>query len=665
MKLNNLALFLLVSTIFTINVFASTESTFREDMLEFGLPIINSTDEKDILPHNFRMSKVVTLPNDNTPNLEGLSDLKMSGSAQFSEASLDALIKRIGQKNITIVNLRQEDGGFIEPVEGKGAIAFSYLMSMPWWTGEDPRGNRSLEEIEASEENRMQKIMKNKTYTMYGSSDSYAPSDTHQLLYRIQIAVKRAITEKQLVSEKGLNYFRIPDKKFGNMEYEHVDQFIEFVKNLPANTWVHFHCKKGQSRTTLFMIMYDMMHHADKVSTEDIIKRQGPDGLGGADLFGLPNKQDWDHSFKKGWKDFLYQFHQYVKENKSSHFEKSWTEWANESGITPLPPVILADYYKDTTVHSLLPQDDVKYEHPVLALNTLNESKLKVQNFRSSDDLWLDPNVEFDHWGLKDLHASGSNQYSPAGLGILFNRLKKTTNNIVVVDLRHDDHLFINGLNVSSFETKEALLKPRTPEMIKESELNLKATIKGLNAVEIHAIETKYPKDSFDDRFSLQLVPVEVETPEELVNRLGANYLLVGTKRFSEASDDDIDRFINYYRQMPPDTWYHFHCKKGKSRTTFFLTLYDMMLNADHLDAGTIIRRQHVIGGSNLLDITPKDPSWSEERESKKQWIVFLLRFYKYAAENKANNFAKPWAEWSQENQDYQPNVDHLVIDHT
>lgn len=159
------------------------------------------------------------------------------------------------------------------------------------------------------------------------------------------------------------------------------------------------------------------------------------------------------------------------------------------------------------------------------------------------------------------------------------------------------------------------------------------------------------------------MVPNEVETPEELVNRLGANYLLVGTKRFSEASDDDIDRFINYYRQMPADTWYHFHCKKGKSRTTFFLTLFDMMLNADQLDAGSIIKRQHQIGGSNLLDITPKDPSWTEEKESKKQWIVFLLRFYQYAYENKATDFVKSWSEWSQEHHDYQPDVDHLVID--
>lgn len=645
----------------TLILTSHVQADYREDLLENGLPIINSTDEKDILPGGFRMSKVITLPENNLPNLEGLSKLNASGSSQFSEFSLDALIKRIGSKHITIVNLRQEDGGFLQPMEGKGSISFSYLMPMPWWTGEDPRGNRTIKEIEASEEKRMAEIMQNKTFTVYGTSDSYAPSDSHKLLYRIDIAVKRAFTEKQLAEEKGLGYFRIPDKKFGNMEFEHVDQFVEFVKNLPADEWLHFHCKKGQSRTTLFMIMYDMMRNADRVSAEDIIKRQGPLGLGGADLFGLPNKEDWDHSFKKGWKEFLYNFHKYVNETKSTGFAKNWTKWASENNILPPPPVVLGDYYKDTTVQSTLPEESHAQHDVTFVLNTINETKLKVQNFRSTQDLWLDPAVKFNAEGLSDLYASGSNQYTQAGIKILVDKLVKKAPTVVVVDLRHDDHLFINGLNVSTFETKAALLNPRTPAEILSSENNLKEMVLSQSGIFMHAIDTKYPKDAFDDRFKLLISPEDVQTPQELVTSLGADYLLIGCKRFSEASDDDTDRFIEYMRKMPKDTWYHFHCKKGKSRTTLFMTLFDMLHNADKVSFEDIVDRQRIIGGSNLLDITPKDPTWTEERESKKQWIVFLARFYKYAAENKSSNFTKLWSEWSQENQDYQPNVDDIV----
>lgn len=643
---------------------ADTVNTYREHLLNEGLPIINSTDEREILPGGFRMTKVITLPSNTSMNLEGLGDLNISGSSQFSELSLEAIIKRVGNKHITLVNLRQEDGGFLEPEQGKGAFAFSYLMSMPWWTGENPNGNRTIEQIEASEEAKMANITALKNFTFYGTSDSYAPTDTHQLLYKIDIVVKRAFTEKTLAEEKGLGYVRIPDKKFGNMEFEHVDMFVEFVKKLPAGEWLHFHCKKGQSRTTLFMIMYDIMRNADKVSIEDLIKRQGPLGLGGADLFGLPDKKDWDHSFKKGWKEFLYQFYAYAKENMSTGFEKSWMTWTKENGIEPPPPVVLGDYYLDTTVDSLLPGDDVQaYSDKVLVLNTMNESKLKVQNFRSSDDLWLDTTVQFPKEGLDTLHASGSNQYTKAGLGLLIPKLKQRASKVVIVDLRHDDHLFIDGLNVSTFESKEALLDPRSPEQIKASEEALRNDLLHQAKLEIHAIDTKYPKNVFDDRLVITLTPKIIETPEELVTGLGAEYLLIGSKRFSDVADDDITHFVEYVRSMPHDTWYHIHCKKGKSRTTLFLSLLDMMRNADKLSMEQIVRRQKTIGGIDLFDITPKDPTWTHEKESKRLWVVFLARFHQYALENKSTNFSMTWNEWSEMNADYMPNVDHLVID--
>ncbi len=652
--------------VFTLGIFLNSilpmtaEVSYQEQMLARGLPTINSIDETDVLPGVFRMSKVITLPQDANLNYEGLGDLKLSGSAQFSERGLDALIKRIDSKHITLLNVRQEDGGFVEPMEGKGATAFSLIMPMPWWTGEDPRGNRTVEEIEISEDQLMADIMQQPIFSIYGTSDTYAPSDSHKVLYRINIAVKRAFTEKQLAEEKGLGYYRIPDRKFGNMEDEHVDMFVNFVKGLPADEWVHVHCKKGQSRTTLFMAMYDMMRNADRVSAAKIIKRQGPLGLGGADLYGLPEKTAWDHSFKRGWKQFLYHFHAYVKANKSTNFAKTWTQWSREVNLPTPQPVVLGDYYKFTTVESGLPVSDEE-QAITLVVNTANEAKLRVQNFRSTQDLWLDKNVVFNKVGLETMYASASCQYSQVGITLLIEKLKKRASSIVVVDLRHDDHLFVNGLNISSFESKDALLNPRTPDEIKASEKALKQMILARQGIVAHGIDTKYPKNDFDDRFNLLLAPEQVETPEELVTRLGAEYLLIGTKRFSEASDDDIDRFIDYMRQMPGDTWYHFHCKKGKSRTTLFMTLFDMLHNADNVSMEDIVKRQRVIGGSDLLDITPKDPTWSNEKGSKKQWVVLLARFHRYAQENKATNFAKTWTQWSLENSDYQPNVDHLV----
>lgn len=631
-----------------------------------GLPIINSVDEKDVLPGGFRMTQVITLPGKDLPNLAGLKDLNISGSSQFSELSLQALVKRIGRKNITIVNLRQEDTGFIEPQEGKGAIAFSYLMAMPWWTGENPKGNRSVAEIEAAEEAKMAAIKKSRAFTLYGVGDSYAPKDNHRILYKIEVIVKRALTEKSLVGEKGLGYFRLPDKKFGNVQFVHVDEFVNFVRALPEEEWLHFHCKKGQSRTTLFMIMYDMMRNADKVSAEDIIRRQGPEGLGGADLMSLPDKKKWDYAFKKQWKDFLFLFHSYAKESKLGCFKKSWKEWAQEKKLVEPSPILLDQYYLTPVVESFLPSESSeKYAKKTLLLNTLNETKLTVANFRSTQDLWGLNQEEFNQTGLTDFYASGSSQYTRAGLDILIGKLKKMASNLVVVDLRHDDHLFINGLDVSTFETKEALLKQRSPLEILEGEISLKHELEKQGALEILAIDTQYPKNRFLSRFTLMIKPLKIETPEEVVSSLGAHYLLIGSKRFSEVSDEDIARFISFYKTQPPRTWYHFHCKKGKSRTTLFMTMFDMMHNADRLSVEEIVKRQASIGGVNLFDITPKDPHWAHERDSKKQWVKFLVRFHKYCQENKTKGFEVSWTAWSKSHASFSPDIEYLVIDRT
>lgn len=643
--------------------FANTKTEFEASLLEEGIPIVNAIEEKDLLPGSFRTSSVVRLPK-TALNLEGLGDLHVSGSSQFSECGLNAVVKKLNKKNITIVNLRQDDGGFLFPEKGSGAISFSYLMAMPWWTGEDPRGKRTLAAIEASEDAKMKAIMAKKTFTLYTVDDPYPLKGNHRILSKVECVVKKALTEKQLVEEKGLKYFRIPDKKFGNVEWEHVDALVNFVKELPEDEWVHFHCKKGHSRTTLFMVMFDMLKNADRVCADDILMRQGPCGLGGADLMKLPDPEAWDYAIKNGWLEFLHKFHAYAKENKKLGFAKTWSTWAQEKGMQPSPEVKLGDFYEGSEALSLLPvAPERTYNKSTLVINSLNESKLSLSNFRTTEDLWIDPELHLHLNGLNTLRASGSSQYSKEALKRFIKDLKPRAPHICVVDLRHDDHLFVNGLNVSTFESKDALLKARTPDEIRVSERNLKRVLQRQDMLELHSIETKYPKEEFDNRFTMMLKPTEVETPEEVVTSLGADYLLIGSKRFSEASDEDVDRFISYVRSHPKDTWYHFHCKKGKSRTTFFMILFDMMQNADKVSFEKIMERQKLIGGADLLDVTPKDPTWTQEKESKKQWIVFLARIHAYCKEQKKKHYATPWSTWSAEHAKLLPKVEHLIVD--
>lgn len=633
-----------------------------------GLPTTTTFGEKGLLPSSFRTSRVLPLPitTKNPVNTLGLDTLNVSGSSQFSEHELDTIISNLGTKKITVINLRQEDMGFVESKQGSGAIPFSYIMPMPWWTGEDPRGLRSVKEIERSEDERMAEITRDGKLQIFGCGDGSAPKDAHEVEYQVDIDVKRALTEKQLVESKKLGYHRIPDKKFGHMQDEHVEDFVHFLQNLPTGQHVHFHCKKGQSRTTLFMIAYDIWFNADKVSCEDIIRRQGPDGLGGVDMMKVAESKGWDQSFKKGWVDFLKDFHRYVKEQKPGGCKLSWSEWKKEKGIKELPPIKTRDFYKDgPSVRSNLPESKETYTGPVLAVNTINEAKQSVPNFRSTQDRRFVSRTLYNANGLYNYFASGSAQYSEAELTNLIDKLKKTGKKVVIMDLRHDDHLYVDGMNMSAFETVSALLQPRTPEEIKASIKQLQTALKAQQVVQARGLETKYPRNEYDTRYVLTIKPRKIETPEELVTRLGAHYHLVGSKRFSGVSDDDVDGLIKLYREMGKDTWYHVNCKKGKSRTTLFSVILDMMHNAHQVRWDEIIHRQWEIGGVNLFDVTPKDPSWADEKENKIQWITFMARFHKYCQENMKTNFALSWSEWSKQNADYQPAVRDRAIDTT
>jgi hypothetical protein len=636
------SLFLLISSI--------TSSEPRKIPLNDSLPIIDSFDESGILPSGFRMTKRLVLPSGEKLNLTGLGKLNISGSAQFSKQGLEAVVKRVGKKSFTLVNLRDIEVCFVEPEKGSGGFPFSYLNNS---------GNRSAEEIEASAELKIHEIRKHKTFTLYGMNHPSTPADQRKILYKTHIVVKRALTEKQLANEKGLGYVRIPLKKFSQADYGQIDQFVFFVQNLPSDHWVHFHSGNGLFRSTVFMIMFDMMRNADKVSAKEIIERQGPLGLGGADLLAL-NKQDNYYALKKGWHNFLLHFHKYAKENKKDGFEKSWSLWADEMDI---PEITSTNIIEKTKISSTLPEENDVYREKIFIVNTVHDSKLPVQNFRTSHDLWLDDEVIFNKTGIGQFNSSGSTQYTKHNLKPLITKLKTKAQNVVIVDLRPDNHVFVNGMDLSTFETKDALLKSKTPEEINASRVELKKLILSKKGIEAHVIDTKYPRNVYDHRLSLVLSPEEVETPQELVTNLGANYLLIGNNRFSEISDENIDQMIAYMRTMPKNTWYHFHCKKGNTRTTLFLTIFDIMHNADKASMEDIIARQKIMGGTNMLDVTAKNVAWKDEKASKKQWIEFLARFHRYVIENKFSNFIKPWSQWSQENANYLPNIEHIVID--
>lgn len=245
------------------------------------------------------------------PSRQGMEQCRMSGSAQFSLDGLRLLaaeIKKQSDGSVYIVDLRQESHGFLN------GTAVS-------WYGKNDWSNLGMtrEEVLADEKERLQNTVGKQTEIC--TLDGEKNADEKRTIETVQ-----ALTEEDAVKNEGLQYFRITATDHAWPEPECIDAFIEFVKELPRDSWLHFHCAGGVGRTVEFMAMYDMICNPD-VSLKDIEYRQCL--LGGNYLGYRPadGQAGWKTPYYNEKADMAEKFYAYVQDEAADGFAVSWSEW--------------------------------------------------------------------------------------------------------------------------------------------------------------------------------------------------------------------------------------------------------------------------------------------------------------------------------------------------
>ncbi len=140
---------------------------------------------------------------------------------------------------------------------------------------------------------------------------------------KIPVSYESIRTEQEAAESFGLRYLHLIVRDHTRASDDAVDQFVEFVKDLDDNAWLHFHCSAGRGRTTTFMALYDIMKNGEKVSLKDIVRRQHY--LGGLNLFAVPSEHDWQYPHALARAELIRDFYQYAKENPD--FSIRWSEW--------------------------------------------------------------------------------------------------------------------------------------------------------------------------------------------------------------------------------------------------------------------------------------------------------------------------------------------------
>jgi protein-tyrosine phosphatase len=149
----------------------------------------------------------------------------------------------------------------------------------------------------------------------HGSGNSVMPE---------QVTVERASTEQNIVEGAGAYYVRIIVTDHTRPLDDEVDRFILAVRALPQDCWAHFHCEAGLGRTTTFMVLYDILRNANRVSLEDIVLRQKILSHG-YDVLQPDESGNWKAPYATDRAAFVRAFYNYARANPNGR-PQLWSE---------------------------------------------------------------------------------------------------------------------------------------------------------------------------------------------------------------------------------------------------------------------------------------------------------------------------------------------------
>lgn len=283
---------------------------------ENSIPLLVLDEDPGLtLPKAFRTTNANFFSDKKISSVEGLEDLKAAASAQFSTHTLQNALKSMDGP-VWIIDLRKESHGFINDIP------------ISWYSAQN-RGN-----VEESDDN----ILRQEAM-LFSDLKRLKVINVNQIVEKkegniekatpILFNIEQAFPEVTLANRLNLGYLRLGVLDHHRPEDSTVDHFIDFVKTLPPESWLYFHCRGGKGRSTTFMVMYDILRNGHKVSLEQIVERQAL--LGGSNLFDISEEDGntWKKEAAIDRKNFITKFYQYVKDRRG-YPEKSWSEWSKK-----------------------------------------------------------------------------------------------------------------------------------------------------------------------------------------------------------------------------------------------------------------------------------------------------------------------------------------------
>ncbi|MBY0280965.1 MAG: hypothetical protein K2W94_02285 [Alphaproteobacteria bacterium] len=275
----------------------------------------------------------------------------------------------------------------------------------------------------------------------------------------------------------------------------------------------------------------------------------------------------------------------------------------------------------------------------------------KPRKFRSTSHEFLEKIPKpFNAQGLADLNVSASAQFSSKQLKTIVDEVISdkhiVPNQFIIIDLRQESHLFINGYPVSFFSPNFSSSWGRSTKATEQDENTQRKKLLDETVALVHYVIEKGKKGALGKTFKELETIHQVQTEEMIAKQLGVQYVRFAVSDHMRPSDEIVDEFISFVKALPKESWLHFHCRGGSGRTSTFMTMYDMIRNSKYLGKDDIQARQVAMGGRNLHDTKSEDKfrnSLGIERQK------FLDKFYSYV-QAKDGLGVEPWSVWVKKN---------------
>lgn len=275
----------------------------------------------------------------------------------------------------------------------------------------------------------------------------------------------------------------------------------------------------------------------------------------------------------------------------------------------------------------------------------------KPRKFRSTSHEFLTKiSKPFKTQGLTELNVSASAQFTSKQLKTILDEVVSdkhiTPDQFILVDLRQETHLFVNGYPVSFFSPNFSNSWGRSAKEAKLEENDQREKLLEEPTALIHYVIEKGKKGALGETLKEAETIHQVQTEEMVAKQFGAQYVRFAVSDHMRPSDDVVDQFINFIKALPKQSWIHLHCRGGSGRASTFMTMYDMIKNGKNLEKSEILNRQIAMGGRDFSNTSYEDKARSSQAVERQK---FIDKFYAYAHANDGLG-VQTWSEWVKKN---------------